>query len=272
MPDPSRVRICSAQIASIWEDPAKTLEKAGPFVRHAAASGAALICFPEQFATGWDPLPKKNIQEINGSIVSTLRHFAEEYGIAIIGSFREAYPPLPRNTAIAIGSDGEILSAYAKMHLFSYGREDEGNAPGSGLGIFPLGPLTCGIAICYDLRFPELFRLYAAHGVQVVFVPSAWPQRRTRHWELFIQARALENQMYVAGVNTTGLTPVESYAGGTMTADPQGTIICRANEAEQLVFTDLDPEMITMTRSQFPVEKDRRDELYYALSRDKHGK
>ena len=87
------------------------------------------------------------------------------------------------------------------------------------------------------------------HGAQVVFVPSAWPQRRTRHWELFIQARALENQMYVAGVNTTGLTPVESYAGGTMTADPQGTIICRANEAEQLVFTDLDPEMIAIPGS-----------------------
>lgn len=268
MSDPSRVRVCSAQIASIWEDPVKTLEKAGLFVRHAAASGAALICFPEQFATGWDPLPKTNIQDIDGTIVSTLRHFAEESGIAIIGSFREAHSPLPRNTAIVIDGDGRILTTYAKMHLFSHGCEDEGNTPGSGLGIFSLGPLTCGVAICYDLRFPELFRLYAEHGAQVVFVPSAWPERRIRHWELFVQARALENQMYIAGVNTTGLTPVESYAGGTMTADPQGTIICRANEAEQLLFSDIDVEMVAGTRQQFPVEKDRRGELYRTLSRD----
>ena len=88
-----------------------------------------------------------------------------------------------------------------------------GFSPGSELGIFTLGPLTCGIAICYDLRFPELFRIYAQKGVQVVFVPAAWPQKRINHWELFITARAAENQMYVVGVNTTGVTPVDTYAG-----------------------------------------------------------
>ena len=88
-----------------------------------------------------------------------------------------------------------------------------GISPGSDLGIFTLGSLTCGIAICYDLRFPDLFRIYAQKGVQVVFVPAAWPQKRINHWELFITARAAENQMYVAGVNTTGVTPVDTYSG-----------------------------------------------------------
>jgi omega-amidase len=268
MPKSPVVRICSAQISSIWEEPEKTLEKAGMFIRHAAASGAALICFPEQFATGWDPQPRKNLQEINGNIVSSLQAYAKENRIGILGSFRQVYEPLPKNTAIAIGKDGTILSTYAKVHLFSHGHEDEGNSPGTDLGMFNLESLTCGIAICYDLRFPEIFRLYARNGVQVVFVPSAWPQRRTRHWELFIQARALENQMYIVGVNTTGQTPVESYSGNSMTADPQGTIISRANEAEQLVFTDLDPTVVAATRHQFPVEKDRKDALYLALSRD----
>ena len=71
----------------------------------------------------------------------------------------------------------------------------------------------CGIAICYDLRFPDLFRIYAQKGVQVVFVPAAWPQKRINHWELFITARAAENQMYIVGVNTTGITPVDTYPG-----------------------------------------------------------
>jgi len=268
MQPPAPVRICSAQIKSIWEEPEKTLEKAGPLIRHAAASGAALVCFPEQFATGWDPQPRRNIQDMDGSIVSALRAYAKEYGIGILGSFRQANDPLPKNTAVVIGRDGRILSTYAKMHLFSAGREHEGNCPGTDLGIFTLDSLTCGIAICYDLRFPELFRLYAKKGVHVVFVPSAWPAVRTRHWELFIQARALENQFYVIGINTTGRTPVESYSGDSLAADPHGSVISRANDAEQLVFSDLDPAAVAKARLQLPVEKDRKDALYHTLSRD----
>lgn len=262
------VRICSAQISSIWEEPEKTLKKAAPLIRHAAASGAALICFPEQFATGWDPQPTRNIQDIRGSIVSTLQAYAEEFGIGILGSFRQANDPLPKNTAVAIGSDGKILATYAKMHLFSAGREHEGNSPGEELGIFSLDSLTCGIAICYDLRFPELFRLYAKSGVHAVFVPSAWPGVRIRHWELFLQARALENQLYVAGVNTIGKTPVETYTGDSMTTDPQGTVISRAGDAEQLLFSDLDPAVVAEARRRLPVDQDRKDALYHQLSRD----
>lgn len=259
-------------MASVWEEPEKTLEKAGMLIRHAAASGADLICFPEQFATGWDPHPTKNIQDIHGSIVSALRVYAKDNGIGILGSFRQAHTPLPKNTAVAIGKDGRILSTYSKIHLFSYGHEDEGTSPGTELGVFSLGSLTCGIAICYDLRFPDLFRLYARSGVQVVFVPAAWPGVRTRHWELFIQARALENQMYIVGVNTTGRTPVENYSGNSVTADPHGIVVSRANDAEQLLFTDLDPAVVDSARSLFPVEKDRKDALYRSLSGDAGGK
>ena len=261
----NRVRVCSAQITSTWEDPDHTLARVEEFTQHAANCGAKLICFPEQFATGWDPLPLKNIQDIHGTIISSLHEYAKKYSIGIIGSLREKHDPLPKNTAIAIGSDGRILASYAKMHLFSFCHEHEGNTPGTDLGIFTLDSLTCGIAICYDLRFPELFRLYAQKGVHAVFVPSAWPQRRVRHWELFITARAAENQMYVLGVNTTGTTPVDQYSGASMTADPQGAIVSRANEAEQLLFTDIDPGEVTRTRDGFPIENDRKDALYHSL-------
>jgi predicted amidohydrolase len=259
------IRVCSAQIASTWEEPEQTLLRAETFIRHAADCGAKLICFPEQFATGWDPCPHKNIQDIHGSIVSSLRGYAKEYRVGILGSLREAHDPLPKNTAIAIGRDGRILASYAKMHLFSFSHEHEGNSPGTDLGIFTFDSLTCGMAICYDLRFPELFRIYARKGVHAVFVPAAWPQNRISHWELFITARAAENQMYILGANTTGKTPVDTYAGESMTADPHGTIISRAGEAEQLLFSDIDPGEVDRTRRSFPVEKDRRDALYHSL-------
>jgi len=267
MQNPPVIRICSAQIASIWEEPAKTLEKAGILIRHAASSGADLVCFPEQFATGWDPQSGKNLGDTGGLIVSSLREYARTSQIAVIGSFRNRGSPLPKNTAVVIDKDGRILTTYSKIHLFSPGNEQTSFSPGSDLGIFTLGPFTCGIAICYDLRFPDLFRIYAQKGVQVVFVPAAWPQKRTNHWELFLTARAAENQMYVAGVNTTGVTPVDTYSGSSMTADPHGTIISQANDAEQLLFADLDPALVETARRSFPVERDRKDALYQALSR-----
>ncbi|MFA6225001.1 MAG: nitrilase-related carbon-nitrogen hydrolase [Methanoregula sp.] len=263
------IRVCSAQLSSVWEDPEKTLEKAEGFITHAAACGAQLICFPEQFATGWDPLSKKNVQDCTGNIVTRLQTYAKANRIAVIGSLREASSPYPKNTSVIIGNDGRILSTYSKIHLFSPAKENEHFIPGTDLGIFPLGPLTCGLAICYDLRFPSLFHIYAQKGVQVVFVPAAWPASRIRHWELFIQARAAENQMYVIGVNTTGTTPVDRYSGSSIAADPHGTIISRANEAGQLLFIDLDLAEVTAAQSALPVESDRKDALYHSLLTEK---
>jgi omega-amidase len=263
--DRPAIRVCCAQFTSTWEDPEKSLARAEIFVRHAADCGAKMICFPEQFATGWDPASRENIQTPDGSIVTGLRGFAKDYRIAILGSFRERSTPFPKNTALAIGDNGRILASYAKIHLFSPSHEENMFIPGTELGIFSLGSLTCGIAICYDLRFPALFRVYAHKGVQAVFVPSAWPQSRIRFWELFIAARAAENQMYVMGVNTTGKTPVDTYSGASITADPQGVIISRAHEAEQLLFSEIDPGEVERIRRSFPVERDCRDSLYQTL-------
>ncbi len=260
------VRVCSAQFSSLWEDPRANIEKAERFIAHAATCGAQLICFPEQFATGWDPLSGKNVQDLNGKIITRLKVSAKTNRIAVIGSIREASSPYPKNTSVTIGNDGRIISTYSKIHLFSPAKENEHFFPGTDLGIFTLGELKCGLAICYDLRFPEVFRIYAQKGIQAVFVPAAWPASRIRHWELFIQARAAENQMYVIGVNTTGTTPVDQYSGSSIAADPHGNIFCRAKDAEQLLFMDLDPAEVTAARSALPVENDRKDALYSLLT------
>jgi predicted amidohydrolase len=263
------MRCCSAQVSSVWESPEKTLEKAEECVFLAARTGAALISFPEQFTTGWDPCSIKNTEDLTGAIVTGLKKLAEKHAIAVIGSFREAFSPKPRNTAIAIGHNGEILATYAKIHLFTPGNEDQAFAPGTGLATFTFDGVHFGLAICYDLRFPELFRLYRREGVHAVIVPAAWPESRLRHWELFIQSRAAENQMYVVGVNTTGTNPIDRYAGASMTADPNGTIIARAGAEKELLYYEIDPLAVEQARREFPVEKDRKDALYSSLM-EKH--
>ena len=262
------MRCCSAQITGVWESPEQTLENAEQVFCEAARAGAALISFPEQFATGWDPASNKNSEDFTGPTVTGLRRLAEKYSIAAIGSFREAFSPQPRNTSIAIGNDGEILATYAKIHLFTPGGENRAFTPGTGLATFTLGGVRFGLAICYDLRFPEIFRLYRREGVHAVIVPAAWPESRIRYWELFIQSRAAENQMYVAGVNTTGTNPVDRYAGASMTADPHGTIIARACEGNELLYYEIDPLVAECARRDFPVENDRKDALYVSLMRE----
>ncbi len=261
------MKCCLAQVAACWDDPAATLEKVRPLIAKAAGDGAALIAFPEQFATGWDPASDRHIQDANGPIVTKLKSYAEEYAIAILGSFREAHRPLPYNTAVAIGADGGVSARYAKIHPFTLAGENSHYAGGEELGIFEARGFRLGIAICYDLRFPELFRIYADRNVHGVIVPSAWPESRMRHFELFISARAAENQMYVIGVNTTGTTPAGTCAGGSMVAGPDGSILARAGTEETTIMYELDAAAVKEARRQFPALKDLRTGTYRKLGR-----
>ncbi len=259
------MKIFGVQIASVWEDPAATLEKAEPFIRDAADQGGLLVCFPEQFATGWDPVSRLHIQDRSGPVVSTLKNLAREYGIAILGSVREASIPGPRNLCVVIDRNGDELASYAKCHLFSPAHEDDTYVPGDAMGTFILGGMLFGIAICYDLRFSGLFSAYARKGVHAMIIPAAWPASRITHWELFIRARAVEHQMYVIGVNTTGDTPAGSYNGHSMASDPLGTVIAAAGASEHAFSVSLDRESVDSCRDAFPVGRDQNPHLYSRL-------
>jgi omega-amidase len=254
-----------AQFAGIWEEPEDSLQKAAICVERAAGEGLSIVCFPEQFATGWNPAAAQHIESIDGYIVSELRRLARTNGLAIVGSFRERTTDKPKNTCIAIGSSGDILARYAKIHLFSSGGEDAAFSPGDRIGIFAVDGMTFGLAVCYDLRFPEIFSAYARAGTQCVVVPSAWPCRRVHHFQLFVRARSLENQFYVAGVNTVGMTPVDVYCGGTCVANPSGDIIAAGSADEDLIVAQLDRDAITRARSRLSTVSDRREDLYQRL-------
>ncbi|NTW92863.1 MAG: carbon-nitrogen hydrolase family protein [Methanoregulaceae archaeon] len=265
------MKLFGTQMGSIWEDPEATLRKAEPFVRQAAEESGSLVCFPEQVATGWDPASGKYIQDRSGPVVTSFRNLARDNGIAILGSFREEHPGKPRNTCIVIGKNGEELASYAKCHLFTPAHEEDNYLAGTSLGVFDLDEIRFGLAICYDLRFSELFHIYAQRGVHAVIVPAAWPASRIGHWELFIRARALEHQIYVIGINTTGTNPVDCYNGHSLAADPSGTIVAQAGEEETLLPVSLEKDLVDRTRDAFPIARDRNPALYdRLLSADFH--
>lgn len=259
-------KLCIAQMAGVWEEPGPTLVRAASWIRKAAEAGASIVCFPEQFATGWDPSSHAHIQGTEGEIVTRLRTLSRKYGIAIVGSLREEYHPLPRNTAIVVDGRGDVIARYAKCHPFTPGGEERYYCPGNDISTFQVGDITFGLGICYDLRFPPLFRAYARHGVHAVIIPAAWPASRLRHWEILIRARAVDHRLYIIGVNTTGKTPVDSYCGHSIIAGPDGEVIARAGGEEELLCADLDPRQVEQERGRPPfVEQDRRDGLYHDL-------
>ncbi|MDD1665605.1 MAG: hypothetical protein LUQ32_09625 [Methanomicrobiales archaeon] len=263
------MKVCTAQMASAWEDPHENLEKAALLIASARSNGADIICFPEQFVTGWSPHSTRFAEDPDGPTVSTLRNLARDHSIAIVGSYAERHDPRPLNTSVAIDARGEVMASFSKIHPFSPGGEDLHYDPGDHVSVFSVENVRFGIAICYDLRFAPLFRVYAREGVHCVLVPSAWPCNRTRAWELLIAARALDNQFYVIGCNPTGTTPVDKYCGHSLSADPVGVAISHGGEGEELIMTDIDPARVDATRARMPVEKDRRPDLYHRLLPDK---
>ncbi len=259
-----------AQMAGTWEDPIATLREAETYIQRASDGGAGLLCFPEQFATGWHPRQPPFAEGEGGPITRELGRLARKYGLPLLGSFVRSSPGLPRNTCAVFDRSGARVASYEKIHLFSPAGEDQHYAPGETLAIFDLEGVRFGIAVCYDLRFPPLFHLYALRGVECVIVPASWPCRRIRQWEILVAARALECQSYVAGVNRTGSTPVEKYCGHSLIASPEGTILAQGREDEGLIWGEIDSQRVRRARKAFPVLREYRSDLYSRLSGE-HG-
>ncbi|ABD40733.1 Nitrilase/cyanide hydratase and apolipoprotein N-acyltransferase [Methanospirillum hungatei JF-1] len=248
--------LCAAQISPCWNDPESGLKKMRQYAAEAVEGDAELIAFPEQILTGWDPHDTSYTTEETGALVDQMREIAQEVSIGLIGSYREKGEENPLNTCIAIGPDGRTLAKYSKIHLFSPAGEDLHYSAGRTLGSCTVNSCTIGLAICYDLRFSQLFQAYRNKGVLLMIVPSAWPSSRMKHFNLFTTSRAAEFQTFVASVNTVGITPVDTYTGGTCIAGPDGTIRARGSDLEELIFYDIHEEEALTMRKKFPVHQD----------------
>ena len=266
------MRAAAVQLNSTG-DRAGNLATAERLVRAAAADGAELVALPEKWnllADGEELLA--GAEPLDGPSLTAARGWARTLGIHLLagsvaerGDGEKAF-----NTSVLIGPEGEDLAVYRKIHMFdvdaggvSY-RESAHEEPGSEVVTAPLGELIAGLTVCYDLRFPELFRILALRGARLLTVPSAFTLATGRdHWEVLLRARAIENQAFVLAPNQIGKAPphFESY-GRSAIVDPWGVVLAMAPDEECFVAADLDLAAQERVRKSLPSLANRRPQAY----------
>jgi deaminated glutathione amidase len=268
------VRAAAVQLQST-PDRDRNLEAADRLTRAAAKAGAELIVLPEK----WPALgtPEQTIaaaEPFDGPILRWASAIARELGIDLVaGSFSERVEgdERGRNTSIHLGPDGELRASYRKIHMFDVevgGRvykESEHEAPGEEIVVSETaGGTALGLSICYDVRFPELYRILAVRGAEIVVVPAAFTFATTRdHWEILLRARAIEGQAFVVAANQVGEHAPGIRSGGrSMIVDPWGVVLATAPDTETFVVAELDLERQREIRRTLPSLANRRPEAY----------
>jgi predicted amidohydrolase len=266
------MRVGVVQMTSTDDLPAN-LAAARAFVAEAVERGAELVALPENFAfLRREGLPIPCAQGLDGEIVGLVRSLAREHGVWLLGgTFAEAVAGDARvhNTSVLVSPDGEIRAIYRKIHLFDVDLSASGGgvftesdvvAPGSELVVAetPFGPL--GLSICYDLRFPELYRAMADRGARWIAVPSAFARETGKdHWEVLLRARAIENQAFVLAPAQCGVHSEERASHGrSMIVDPWGLVLARAADRPSVAVADCDPAHLDRIRAGLPALRHRR--------------
>jgi deaminated glutathione amidase len=257
------------------EDKERNLASADRLVRAAAGDGAQLVVLPEKFnVLGTHEHYREGAESLEGPTIAWARETARELGIDLVaGSIverREGRDKLS-NTCVHVGPDGEVQAVYRKIHMFDVVvggveyRESESEEAGGEIAVSSLGDGTpLGLTVCYDLRFPELYRILAVRGATVITIPAAFTKVTGQaHWEILIRARAIENQAFVVAADQVGVHPEgkESY-GGSMIVDPWGEVLARAADEETFVAADLDFDRQAEVREKLPSLANRVPDAY----------
>jgi deaminated glutathione amidase len=267
------MRAAAVQLNST-DDKQRNLEAAERLVHDAAADGAELIALPEKWnLLGGGEALRAGAEQLDGSTITAARSWARELGVYLVaGSIAEHRPDHERlfNTSVLIGPDGDVESVYRKIHMFDVNvggvayRESEHEQPGGEIVLAHAGDVPVGMTVCYDLRFPELYRILAVRGARVLVVPSAFTLHTGKdHWEVLLRARAIENSAFVLAPNQIGEAPphYRSY-GRSMILDPWGVVLATASDEECFVAAELDFALQDRIRESLPSLANRRPESY----------
>ncbi|MER7566843.1 carbon-nitrogen family hydrolase [Streptomyces sp. NPDC048523] len=224
---------------------------------------ADLVVLPELWATGYFRFEAydQTAEPLDGPLVRTLSETARATGVHLhAGSVVERGPGgRLYNTSLTFGPDGSLLSAYRKFHLFGHqSREMELLSPGDAVLAKDTAFGRIGPATCYDLRFPEFFRVLAQDGTEIFVVAAAWPASRIDHWRLLLQARALENQAWVVACNAAGRQDGIELGGHSMAIDPWGRVVAEAGTEATALAAEFDRAQVARARAEFPAFADRR--------------
>ena len=257
------MKVAAVQHDIAWLNRDANFSHLRPLVAEAALAGARLVVLSEMFSTGFamgeqwaDALP----ENFDGPSSVFLRSVAQENNVWVAGTCPELPQDakdgdLPRNTLIVAAPSGE-LQRYCKIHPFSYGGEDNWFAPGSSSVTITIEGLKVSLFVCYDLRFADHFWKLASE-TDLYIVPANWPAVRSQHWITLLDARAIENQAYVMGVNRVGTGGSLAYNGNSRIVGPFGELLAQAGSEETIIYADVDPEVVATVRATYPFLKDR---------------
>jgi len=251
------LKIAAAQLEITLGQPERNISRARALLAEAKHHGAEIVLLPELWTTGYD-LERAAELAIDVTGDNEIAKLAREFDVYLCGSVIEKHEGKFFNAFTIYSSAGKLLAVYRKLHLFAPLHEPEFLSAGDEPVTIELPWGKAGLAVCYDLRFPELFRFYAVAGVRLMLVCAEWPHPRLEHWRTLLRARAIENQAYVVACNAVGRANETVFFGHSMIINPWGEVLEEAGETETVLSGELDLAEVDRIRSQFPVLADRR--------------
>lgn len=258
------MQVVACQLDIAWEDKKANFDRVGAMLSDGIQPGA-LIVLPEMFATGYSMHVNTIGEARGGETHMFLASLAKELESFILGGLvTRAGDGRGCNEAVVFGPEGTELARYSKLHPFSYAGETKHYQKGKGIVLFEWHDFTVAPFVCYDLRFPEVFRCAVRSGAELMVVIANWPQARDAHWQALVRARAIENQSYVVAVNRAGNDPHVAYGGHSLIVGPRGEALAEAGAGPQLITAEVELAPLVEYRQQFPALADIRPEFFGA--------
>jgi predicted amidohydrolase len=260
------MKIAIVSLDQVWEDKTANQLKCQNCIRQASKSGCDLIVFPEMTLTGFSMNTALIAEEPQQSpTVDFFIQQAEAYKLAVAFGVVFVSGKTATNNLVVIDQTGSKLSSYAKIHPFSFSGENNYYSGGNQLGQCEIEGTTIGLTICYDLRFPEIFQALSK-DCSIILNIANWPEKRIKHWNVLLEARAIENQSFIIGVNRTGIDGYNlNYVKSSLVFNSNGERIEPVNTYLDMDIFDLNPEDATVSRKGFPIKKDRKIKFYKTI-------
>ena len=258
------MKIACIQMNIAFGEPEKNYQAVEKYVIEAAKASADTIVLPEMWNSGYALIQLEHLADENGDKTKKfLASLAKDHHVNIVGgSVATRRNAGFYNTMYVANRQGEIIAEYDKAHLFKLMDEHLFMNEGQSGNLFELDGTKCGGVICYDLRFPEWIRTHVLGGAKIMFIPAEWPKQRDDHWQLLLQARAIENQCFVVAVNRVGQDPNNEFTGHSMVIAPWGELLLSNQTAEGIYYAQIDLNEVERVRKTIPVFQDRRTDLY----------
>ncbi|WP_322793616.1 nitrilase-related carbon-nitrogen hydrolase [Bellilinea sp.] len=256
-------KISLAQFEVQIGKPEQNFQTALGHIEQAASYGSSLILLPELWSSGYDLQNSRDYVDINQDIINRLKLLSRKFNIAIGGSYITCDEAGCHNTFLITLPDESVTSPYHKVHLFRLLDEHQYFKAGNQFVSVDFDWGKAGLAICYDLRFPELFRFYSKSGAFCILIVAQWGAKRAEHWRTFLKARAIENQLFIGAVNAIGMVGNNSLAGYSAVISPWGDVLVEGSpDKEELITAEMNFDLIEEVKQHLNSGQDRRDDLY----------